>query len=59
MNSTKTVDLDQLSPTDRAALLLSIAYTDFKTILAHHPEYAMSLHRAILLEMGRLGFPRN
>jgi hypothetical protein len=56
MESPKTIDLDQLNPTERAAMLLSTAYTDFKSILTGHPEYAMTMHPAILLEMGRLGF---
>jgi hypothetical protein len=30
MHSSKVVDLDHINPTERAAMLLSIAYTDFK-----------------------------
>jgi hypothetical protein len=56
MDPPELINLDQLAPTDRAATLLGIAYTDFKHILFEHPESAITMHPAILLEMGRLGF---
>jgi hypothetical protein len=56
MDPPDLIDLDQLAPTDRAAMLLGIAYTDFKRVLLEHPESAITMHPAILLEMVRLGF---
>jgi hypothetical protein len=31
MQSSKTIDLDQINQSERAAMLLSTAYTDFKS----------------------------
>jgi hypothetical protein len=55
MDPPELIDLDQLAPIDRAAMLLGIAYTDFKNILFEHPESGINMYPAILLEMGRLG----
>jgi hypothetical protein len=51
-----TVFLDQLSPCDRAATLLSLVYTNIQRILLRQPELALGIHPTILLELGRLGF---
>jgi hypothetical protein len=56
MDPPDLIDLDQLAPTDRAAMLLGIAYTDLKRVLLEHPESAITMHPAILMEMVRLGF---
>jgi hypothetical protein len=56
MDLPKLLDLDQLAATDRTAMQLGRADSDFKNILCEHLEFAINMHPAILLEMGRLGF---